>query len=148
MHRFQDGVEKPKKRMAAWNDRVRNTSKNNDDSHSYYREFFDKKRREKQFVDDTKYVYKTPYHDKMDYQEYNSTTSYYWDRRSPINPFKPGKNKTELLENGFDDKFNVTLSQMNEKRYCREREFFDRPYNMKTHQFDFKKVKKPVKRLK
>lgn len=61
-------------------------------------------------MDDLEYVYKTPYHDKMDYQFYNATASYYWDRRSPINPQSKKKFKAEYLENRFDDKFNVTLS--------------------------------------
>ena len=48
MHRFQDGVEKPKKKIPAWNNRAHvSYSKNNKVSHTYYREFFDKRCREK-----------------------------------------------------------------------------------------------------
>ena len=61
-------------------------------------------------MDDLEYVYKTPFNDKMDYQYYKAKSTYYWDRRSPINPFSKNKIKTEILENSFDDKFSVTLS--------------------------------------
>ena len=99
----------------------------NSGSHGQYREYFDKPCGVHQYNSPLKYVYKTPSNGTRDFDFYAAKSSYYWDKRIPVDPRSIRASSQLNREQGFQPDWQVAASKNNPYRYPTQREYFDMP---------------------